>query len=274
MNTFDSSAPLLHIADGVATITLNRPAQRNRLENSDLALLAESGATVAHSPVAIGRRGTALETFARYKGMGVNLALGTDSYPLDMLSEMRWAVALGRSVAGDGAATTARDAFDAATLAGARALRRDDLGRLSAGAQADFLVMRADDARFGTARDPFEAIVQLATPRQIREVHKGGKLVVQGGVVCAWREHDILGEARIAAQASPRRLSTWSSMPWDTWKRDTSGSGEAACSFLKVSSLQPTKPSGGFFLTILRSFFTSPAALASILTFSMMCSGA
>lgn len=35
------SAPVLHIENGVATITLNRPAQRNRLENGDLkALLA------------------------------------------------------------------------------------------------------------------------------------------------------------------------------------------------------------------------------------------
>ena len=39
MNDNSSSAPLLHIADGVATITLNRPAQRNRLENPDLVLL-------------------------------------------------------------------------------------------------------------------------------------------------------------------------------------------------------------------------------------------
>ena len=36
-----ASAPVLHISGGVATITLNRPAQRNRLENADLkALLA------------------------------------------------------------------------------------------------------------------------------------------------------------------------------------------------------------------------------------------
>jgi enoyl-CoA hydratase/carnithine racemase len=36
-----ASAPLLHISSGVATITLNRPSQRNRLENADLkALLA------------------------------------------------------------------------------------------------------------------------------------------------------------------------------------------------------------------------------------------
>ena len=41
MNTSDSSAPLLHIADGVATITLNRPAQRNRLENTDLSVLLQ-----------------------------------------------------------------------------------------------------------------------------------------------------------------------------------------------------------------------------------------
>ena len=36
-----STAPLLHIADGVATITLNRPAQRNRLENADLSVLLQ-----------------------------------------------------------------------------------------------------------------------------------------------------------------------------------------------------------------------------------------
>jgi enoyl-CoA hydratase/carnithine racemase len=36
-----STAPLLHIAQGVATITLNRPAQRNRLENSDLSMLLQ-----------------------------------------------------------------------------------------------------------------------------------------------------------------------------------------------------------------------------------------
>jgi enoyl-CoA hydratase/carnithine racemase len=36
-----ASVPVLHIEGGVATITLNRPAQRNRLENADLkALLA------------------------------------------------------------------------------------------------------------------------------------------------------------------------------------------------------------------------------------------
>ena len=46
MNHNTSSAPLLQVTNGVATITLNRPAQRNRLENSDLALLLQHFAQV------------------------------------------------------------------------------------------------------------------------------------------------------------------------------------------------------------------------------------
>ena len=34
-----ASVPVLHIEEGVATVTLNRPAQRNRLENADLKTL-------------------------------------------------------------------------------------------------------------------------------------------------------------------------------------------------------------------------------------------
>ena len=41
MSATPSTAPLLHVADGVATITLNRPAQRNRLENTDLSALLQ-----------------------------------------------------------------------------------------------------------------------------------------------------------------------------------------------------------------------------------------
>lgn len=42
----DSSPPLLHCHEGVATITLNRPAQRNRLENGDLQNLLQHVAQI------------------------------------------------------------------------------------------------------------------------------------------------------------------------------------------------------------------------------------
>ena len=43
------SAPVLHIEGGVATITLNRPAQRNRLENGDLKTLLAQFEQVHHN---------------------------------------------------------------------------------------------------------------------------------------------------------------------------------------------------------------------------------
>jgi len=45
-----ASAPVLRIEDGVATITLNRPAQRNRLENADLKALLAHFETVNQNP--------------------------------------------------------------------------------------------------------------------------------------------------------------------------------------------------------------------------------
>ena len=49
-----ASAPVLHIDGGVATITLNRPAKRNRLENDDLkALLAHFDAVNREAAVRV-----------------------------------------------------------------------------------------------------------------------------------------------------------------------------------------------------------------------------
>lgn len=44
------SAPVLHVENGVATITLNRPALRNRLENGDLKTLLAHFDAVNHDP--------------------------------------------------------------------------------------------------------------------------------------------------------------------------------------------------------------------------------
>ena len=44
------SVPVLHIKGGVATLTLNRPAQRNRLENGDLKALLAHFETVNQNP--------------------------------------------------------------------------------------------------------------------------------------------------------------------------------------------------------------------------------
>ena len=93
--------------------------------DGDLELIAASGATVAHAPLALARRGVFLSTFDRYRKAGINIGMGTDSYPYDLIAEMRMGSLAGKIVGGDNEAAKARAVFDAATLGGAKALGRE-----------------------------------------------------------------------------------------------------------------------------------------------------
>ncbi|MBY0363913.1 MAG: amidohydrolase family protein, partial [Phreatobacter sp.] len=53
----------------------------------DLQDLVDSGTTVAHCPTVFQRRGIALQTFGEYVRRGVNMAIGTDTYPHNMIEE-------------------------------------------------------------------------------------------------------------------------------------------------------------------------------------------
>ena len=76
----------------------------------------------------------------------------------------------------------------------------------------------------------------------------------------------------MARQPLPRRLSTLSSMPCDTWNRDTSGSGGEVMRRVNVFLSQWTKlRSGGLRVTD----FLPPRAVFSLSRrFSITCSGA
>ncbi len=60
------------------------------------------------------------------------------------------------------------DLFDAATLGGARALGRDDIGRLAPGARADVAVFRLDDPRMTPSVDPITTLCSAAPARSPR----------------------------------------------------------------------------------------------------------
>ena len=108
---------------------------------NDLAHLAETGTTVAHCPTVFSRWGILLEDFGRYRALGVNLGIGTDTFPHNFVEELRTTAILARVAAGQAHAVGAADIFTAATIGGARALGRDDLGRMAPGARADFLMV-------------------------------------------------------------------------------------------------------------------------------------
>ena len=154
-------------------------------ENSDheLDVLAAHGVSIAHCPVVMRRTGRLLRSFSRYRRAGLTLGLGTDTFPQDMLEEMRWA-SLGSKIADRHAASgLAAEVFEAATVGGAAALGRDDLGRLAPGAKADVTIVDLRNIHIGPADDCIRSLVHFATPRDVEHVFVDGKHVVESGRV-------------------------------------------------------------------------------------------
>lgn len=177
----------------------------------DLELLAASGATVAHCPWVFGRRGITMHSYPRYLRAGVNVALGTDTFPQDMLHEMRVAAVLGKVVESDPRLATARDVFNSATLAGARALGREDLGRIAPGAKADLVLVNLDTLGMAPVRDPIKNLVFSASRHDVDTVIVDGRPVVAGGRI------EGVDEPRLARdlQAAAGRL--WERVPGRDW---------------------------------------------------------
>ncbi|HEY0419539.1 MAG TPA: amidohydrolase family protein [Acetobacteraceae bacterium] len=147
----------------------------------DLARLAETGATVAHCPTVFARRGITLKDIGRYRRAGVNIGIGTDTYPHNMLDEMRLAAYLARTQATDPRTLTSEDLFMSATIGGAQALGREDIGRLAPFCRADIVMVDVTHPRMRPARDPLRSLIYAAGDRAVHTVFVDGQRVVEAG---------------------------------------------------------------------------------------------
>ncbi len=177
----------------------------------DIQIMADAGCSVAHAVWVFARRGIAMESFARYLAAGVNMSLGTDTNPQSVIEAMRWAAVISKIVDRNTQVATAADVFDAATLGGARALGRDDLGRIAPGAKADLVLWKTASWGMTPLRDPVKNIVFNANAEDIDRVYVNGRLVVDGGKVLAADEEKIFA----ALQAGGERM--WPRMAEFDW---------------------------------------------------------
>ncbi len=165
----------------------------------DIEIMAETGVSVAHSPWVFYRRGIALESFTRYLKAGINISLGTDTCPQSMINAMRWAACVGKLVDRNANVATAAEVFDAATLGGARALGRDDLGRIAPGARADLVIWDAGTVTMSPVRDPIKNIVYSAETHDVETVIIDGEIVMANRRVLRAADERTLAERLQAA---------------------------------------------------------------------------
>ena len=153
-----------------------------------------------------------LHSFQRYLDAGVTLALGTDTYPLDMVSELRWASILAKVTDGNYQAGLARDVFNAATVGGCRFLGREDLGRLAAGAKADILLINLDHVGGSALRGPDQGPGGWGVGPRRGYRDRGRQVLVQGGRATRVDEAAVYAKAREVTQHYWSRVPSWR---WD-----------------------------------------------------------
>ncbi|OZB19687.1 MAG: N-ethylammeline chlorohydrolase [Rhodobacterales bacterium 34-62-10] len=154
--------------------------------DDDLRLYAAHGVTVAHCPLVFARSGAMLRSFGKLREMGINIGMGTDTAPPDMVLNMAVGVMMAR-MAGDAIAEASPEhMLDAATLGGATALGRSDLGRLEPGAKADIAIFDMQDALMAPRVDPVRTLILGATGRVTRAVFVDGRLAMRDGHVAGF----------------------------------------------------------------------------------------
>jgi 5-methylthioadenosine/S-adenosylhomocysteine deaminase len=182
-------------------------------DGHDLERLATGRANVAHCPVSLGRRGMHLHHLSAYLERGINVGLGTDIHPFDLIREMRDAGLICKVAAESPNRGTAREVFNAATIGGATALGRDDLGRLTPGAKADLVVVNQQALHYGVIKDPIRSLVDCGVASDVESVVVDGRLVMEQRRVPG---APALGE--LLAQAQSFAESYWAAYAGLDWQ--------------------------------------------------------
>jgi 5-methylthioadenosine/S-adenosylhomocysteine deaminase len=149
--------------------------------HKDLDLIADASAAVAHCPQPFARYGLAMDHVGRYRARGVTVGLGTDCAPHNLIEEMRLAIVAGRLMSEDIASLDTGGAFEAATIGGAKALGRDDIGVLAPGARADIVLVNLAHPLMQPVRDPLRSFVFHAADRAVEMVLVNGEVVLDEG---------------------------------------------------------------------------------------------
>src|SRR3954452_6069618 len=151
----------------------------NNLPDSELKVIAETGAAVSVTPTVEARMEMGPPLAGRLRAAGVDFSLGIDVVTTaggDMFRAMHEVLALGYQT------FSAADVLQLATYGGARALGLADVGSLAIGNKADLVLLRRADLNLaGGMHDPVATVVTAAHPGNVDTVLVGGTPVKRNG---------------------------------------------------------------------------------------------
>jgi cytosine/adenosine deaminase-related metal-dependent hydrolase len=172
------------------------------VDDADLELIAESGATIAHNPISNLRLGSGVMPFRAVRDHGIPIALGSDEAICDDAVNM-WAVAkqasLIHTISGLDSDDwpTPSEVLDALWTGGARAQRREgQLGAVRPGMLADLALVNLHSLAFTPLNDVREQLVHTESGTDVELVMVDGTIVAENGCLTTVNETELLDEAR------------------------------------------------------------------------------
>ncbi|HEX9495448.1 MAG TPA: amidohydrolase family protein, partial [Candidatus Limnocylindria bacterium] len=149
------------------------------LDEREIAILAERGASVTHCPSSNLKLGSGIADVRALRDRGITVGIGADGAAcnnrLDGFEELRLAALLAASLHGPGT-LTAWDMLAIGTRDGARAMGLvGDVGTLEVGKKADVIVLDPEKLA-GPAGDPATRIVYGGGSRAVRDVIVDGRI--------------------------------------------------------------------------------------------------
>ena len=173
------------------------------VDRTDLELIRQNDARIAHCPKSNAKLRHGRAPFADFIAGGLKTGLGSDSVAsnnnCDLIEEARFATLSARLTPGSQAPVSAEQSLFAATLGGAQALGLEEqVGALVEGMQADLTVIGLEGAHQQPVDDPVSTLVFSCSGRDVRLTVVAGKEIFRDGVMLGVSEAELLGRLRLA----------------------------------------------------------------------------
>lgn len=155
-----------------------------QMRGDDMAIIAESGATVVTNPASNAKLGNGFAPVVELAAAGCNVALGTDgtasNNTLNMFREMGLLTMIQKGIHKSPTVAPARFCLDTATINGAKGLgMQDKLGVIKAGAKADIIFIDLNEVSLFPNNDIVTSLVYSANGSEVKDVMVNGEFVMK-----------------------------------------------------------------------------------------------
>ena len=168
----------------------------------ELVILKRAGVGVVHNPQSNMKLASGVAPVPKMIAEGLRVGLGTDgaasNNDLSMWEEMDTAAKLHKLVSGDPKVMSAEQAFELATIGGARALHLEkEIGSIEPGKRADFVLVNRDALNQIPLYNIYSDLVYATKASDVETVIINGKVVMRDRLLLTLDEAAIKEGARV-----------------------------------------------------------------------------